>query len=124
MALFLRLARRWECQETIMHLPRGSFMGTAALLLSFSCSPAKAQVTFKAFAEFCIVTGMSADGSVAVGAFDDGFTNDVFRWTAAGGVELIGVPKQAQYNDLSVSRDGKTVVGNVPDSQGKFHAAI
>lgn len=107
-----------------MDCPRGLLIA-AALLLSFSCPSAKAQVTFKPFAEFCLVTDMSADGSVAVGAFDDGFTNDVFRWTASGGIELIGAsPKQAQYNDLSISRDGKTIVGNVPDTQGIFHAAI
>jgi uncharacterized membrane protein len=97
-------------------------LGTAGVVLSFICSPAKAQVTFKAFAEFCAVTSMSADGSVAVGGFDDGFRSDVFRWTAAGGVELIGVQKQ--FKTLFVSRDGKVVVGTVPDSQGKYHAAI
>src|SRR5262245_47014554 len=107
-----------------MRQPLGLLIATAALLLSFTCVPATAQVTFKPFVDFCLITGLSADGSVAVGPFDDGYTHDVYRWTAAGGVELIGVPKQAQYGDLSISRDGRTIVGTVPDSQGKYHAAI
>jgi probable HAF family extracellular repeat protein len=88
------------------------------------CSPATAQVTFKPFVEFCAITSMSADQSVAVGTYDDGYTHDVFRWTAAGGVQLIGLPNQAKYGDLSISRDGKTIVGTVPDSGGIYHAAI
>ena len=103
------------------HAPR-LLMGTAALLLSFLCAPAKAQVTFKPFEDFCFITDMSADGSVAVGTYDNGLIHDVFRWTAAGGVELIGVRNQSDR--LLISRDGKTVVGNVPDSQGKGNAAI
>src|SRR5262245_20855006 len=66
---------------------------TAALFLNFTCSLATAQVTFKPFVDYCFINSMSADGSVAVGAYDDGKTNDFFRWTAAGGVELIGLPK-------------------------------
>jgi hypothetical protein len=34
---------------------------TAALLVSFICAPATAQVTFKQFVDDCYVTGMSAD---------------------------------------------------------------
>src|SRR5687768_17064954 len=95
----------------------------SALLVSFACAPATAQVTFRAFAEFCNVTDMSADGSIAVGGFEDGSVRrDNFRWTAAGGVEKIGVPNQ--YPQLYISRDGKTIAGTVPDSQGRFHAAI
>jgi hypothetical protein len=107
-------------RETIMRQTLGLFTGTAALLLNFTCSLATAQVTFKPFVDYCLITGMSADGSVAVGPYDDGKTNDIFRWTAAGGVELIGAPNQAKYGDVSISRDGRTIVGTVPDSQGKI----
>jgi probable HAF family extracellular repeat protein len=66
---------------------------------------------------------MSADGSVAVGVYDDTQPGvDRFRWTAAGGVELIGV--EGIFTDIFVSRDGRTIVSTVPDSPGKKHAAI
>ena len=82
-------------------------------------------MTFKPFVDFCIITGMSANGSVAAGVYDDGVTpSDIFRWIAAGGVEKIGVPNQVKNGSVFVSRDGRTLVGTVPDSQGRFHAAI
>jgi hypothetical protein len=46
----------------------GLLIWTSALLLNFTCSLATVQVTFKAFVDFCAITSMSADGSVAVGA--------------------------------------------------------
>lgn len=95
---------------------------TVALLLNFTCSLATAQVTFKPFVDYCFINSMSADGSVAVGAYDNGTINDAFRWTAAGGVELIGVPKM--LGDTYISRDGKTIVSTVPDSAGNQNAAI
>jgi probable HAF family extracellular repeat protein len=101
-----------------------SVAAAAALLAALGAISVSAQVTFKAFVDFCAITSMSGDQSVAVGTYDDGYTHDVFRWTAAGGVELIGVPNQAKYGDLSISRDGKTIVGTVPDSQGAYHAAV
>ena len=107
-----------------MRQPFSLLTGTATLLLSFTCSPGTAQVTFKAFVDYCAITSMSADQGVAVGTYDDGYTHDVFRWTAVGGVELIGVPNQAKYGDLSISRDGNTIVGTVPDSAGYYHAAV
>jgi probable HAF family extracellular repeat protein len=107
-------------EEAIMRQPCGLLTGTA-LFLGFTWFPAAAQVTFKEFVDYCFITSMSADGSVAVGAYDDGHTLDAFRWTAAGGVELIGVPK---IGEVYISRDGKTIVGTVPDSLGNQNAAI
>jgi probable HAF family extracellular repeat protein len=95
---------------------------SAALLLPvFLCAPATAQVTFKEFLDYCFITDMSADGSVAVGWYD-GPTTDNFRWTAAGGLELIGLP--GMFQTLRISRDGKTIVGTVRDSAGNNQAAI
>jgi len=98
----------------------GLLAGAAALLLSLTCDQARAQVSFKEFAEGCLITSMSADGSVAVGNYNAGA--DAFRWTAAGGVELIGV--KGIFNGISISRDGSTIVGTVPDSTRNNHAAI
>ncbi len=100
----------------------GLWAGTAALVLSFVCDSARAQVTFNAFVEGCLITSMSADGSVAVGTYGGGSNADLFRWTAAGGVELIA-PKGA-YSTPYISRDGKTIVGAVADSAGNLNAAI
>ena len=85
------------------------------------CAPLSAQVTFKEFLTFCFITDISADGSVAVGWYD-GAKTDNFRWTAAGGLELIGVP--GMFQNLYISRDGKTIVGTVPDAAGNSNAAI
>ena len=57
-------------------------LGTAALLLTLTCEPARAQVSFKQFVEGCLITDMSADGSVAVGNYGGGSSADSFRWTA------------------------------------------
>ena len=92
------------------------------LLPVFTCTPATAQVSFKEFLDFCFITDMSSDGSVAVGWYDSFDTTDTFRWTAAGGVELIGVPKM--YQSVYISRDGKTIVGTVLDSAGNYNAAV
>ena len=93
----------------------------AALLLSLTCGPARAQVSFKPFVDGCLITSMSADGSVAVGNYGGGSNADSFRWTAAGGVELIGVNG---YANPEISRDGMTIVGSVPDSAGNLNAAV
>jgi len=67
---------------------------------------------------------MSADGSVGVGISavnQAGNTVDGFRWTPGGGVENIG---GYQLYPITVSRDGKTIVGHVLDSGGNSEAAI
>jgi len=88
------------------------------------CLPAIAQVTFKEFVDYCIISGMAADGSVAVGVYDNGVVkSSACRWTNSGGVEVIASPGSI-YTDVSISRDGKTIVGTVSDTRGNFHAAI
>ncbi len=100
----------------------GLWTGTAALVLSFMCDPARAQVTFNAFVEGCLITSVSADGSVVVGSYGGGSNADLFRWTAVGGVEMIA-PKGA-YGIPYISRDGRTIVGAGTDSAGNLNAAI
>jgi probable HAF family extracellular repeat protein len=96
--------------------------GAAVVLLGFACDTARGQVSFKQFVQGCLITNMSADGSVAVGNYGGGSNADGFRWTAAGGVELIGV--QGTFVNPLISRDGKTIVGTIPDSSGNMNAAI
>ena len=90
-----RIALRPQFEEFDMRQSYGLWAGTAALVLSFMCDSARAQVSFNEFVEGCLITSMSADGSVAVGNYGGGSNADVFRWTAAGGVELIGVERDA-----------------------------
>jgi probable HAF family extracellular repeat protein len=64
---------------------------------------------------------MSADGSIMVGTFIAGPKSGIaFRWTSAGGLEEIGGDMDA----VSISRDGKTIVGSAFDSQRNRNAAI
>ena len=96
----------------------------AGLLFAVVCFPATAQVTFKEFVDYCIITGASADGSVVVGTYDNGVgLSSACRWTASGGVEVIAEPGSI-FRRVAISRDGKTIVGTVSDSRGNFHAAI
>jgi probable HAF family extracellular repeat protein len=60
---------------------------------------------------------MSADGSVVVGT--QIFGAYVFRWTRAGGVEILG----PAFGQASVSRDGSTIVADVRIA-GQGQAAI
>jgi probable HAF family extracellular repeat protein len=64
------------------------------------------------------VTGISADGSIAVGARSN--FGPVFRWTAAEGVVDIG----GVGFTAAISRDGKTIVSNDTDSHDYAAAAI
>ena len=62
-------------------------------------------------------TGVSADGSTIVGVLssaDGGFTSH-FRWTAADGLEEIGLPNLSFENYVHVSGDGSTVIGKAID---------
>jgi uncharacterized membrane protein len=105
----------------------GRWASTVAALVAFACAPVTAQVPFQVtiqeFLDQCYISGMSADGSVIVGNYGLTASNaNVFRWTAAGGVQLIGVPNMLL--NISISRDGSTIVGSVPDAQGNYNAAI
>lgn len=100
----------------------GFFIATTALYLSLTSIPATAQVTFQAFVEGAFITDMSADGSVAVGYYDSGSTTTVFRWTSAGGLQLIGADNM--FNQVYISRDGRVIVGTAKDAQGNYHAAV
>jgi len=101
---------------------RSRWFKQSVVLVSLVGLPLAAQVKFQEFVENCNITSMSADGSVAVGSYGGGSTADSFRWTAAGGVELIGVKNQ--FLDLYISRDGRTIVGTIPDSAGNYYAAV
>ena len=61
---------------------------------------------------------MSADGSIVVGT--QIFGAYVFRWTRAGGLEILG-PARGQ---ASVSRDGSTIVADITSRNGHTIAAI
>jgi probable HAF family extracellular repeat protein len=58
-------------------------------------------------------TGVSADGSVVVGASGDIFTQRAWRWTAGGGMVGLG-PTSVSTAASGVSADGSTVVGQPP----------
>jgi probable HAF family extracellular repeat protein len=63
--------------------------------------------------------GVSADGSTVVGNFGSQGSSGAFRWTRAGGLQVLGgfnEPGQSAYA-LGISGDGATVVGvsYVPD---------
>src|ERR1051325_3901785 len=103
-----------------MRQPYRLLARTAVLVLNVTCGLAMAQVSFREFVEGCLITSMSADGSVAVGNYGGGSNADGFRWTAAGGVELIGL--QGGFLNPLISRDGTTIVGSVPDSAGNLNA--
>src|SRR5215831_9508201 len=92
------------------------------VLLAGVCVTAAAQVTFQEFPKFALINDMSGDGSVVVGAYDDGVNKpSAFRWTASGGIEVIGVDG---IGDVRISRDGSTIVSTVRDSKGCATAAI
>jgi hypothetical protein len=50
-----------------MYRSYGLLAGTAAFVFGFTCDAARAQVSFKQFVVGCLITNMSADGSVEVG---------------------------------------------------------
>ena len=98
-----------------------------ALLGALGSNPASAQVTFNAFGVIdAYISDMSADGSVVVGILLGTATvpnptgNQAFRWTAAGGVQNIG----GHMDTVSISRDGRTIVGAALDAQGIKNAAV
>ena len=94
----------------------------ATLLAGAISASLSAQVTFRGFGvPNAYINDISADGSVAVGIFVDIVrASTAFRWTSAGGVEEIG----GLMDVVSISRDGKTIVGAALDSQGIGSAAI
>ena len=109
----------------IFHLKRA--VAVTALLWALGSNPASAQVTFKAFGvKDAYISDMSADGSVVVGILLGTSTvpnptgNQAFRWTAAGGAETIG----GHMDTVSISRDGRTIVGAALDAQGIKNAAV
>ena len=97
----------------------------AGIIVLLACASAPAQVAFKEIPAPNIWIGnMSADGRVGVGislAAGQGKTVDGYRWTADGGVENIG---GFQGYGIIVSRDGKTIVGHILNSDGYSEAAI
>jgi uncharacterized membrane protein len=77
------------------------------------------------FASFAV--GMSGDGTVVVGASSTPVTTQsAFRWTAAGGMQALGLPQVPTgvvpaSNALAISRDGQVIVGqarNMTSGQG------
>jgi len=94
------------------------------MLLTVMCEPGAAQVSFKEFSqEYSIISDVSADGTVVVGVYDSPNTSGLFRWTEAGGLEVIGSLSSTSTNPR-ISRDGKTIIATVPDSRGCATAAI
>ena len=92
---------------------------TIGLLMAVAVTPVLAQGTFTPLGVAnTYVTSMSADGSVVVGVW--GNEGPAWRWTAGTGVVDIGSISQT----VSVSRDGRTVVGTAKDSQGIGYAAV
>lgn len=74
--------------------------------------------------DYAMLYAASADGSVAVGARNNGADFEAIRWTAAGGVQSLGIPPNAAQlcNDdvcgtsavaSAVSADGKVIAVNV-----------
>ena len=69
--------------------------------------------------------GVSADGSVVVGAFDPGTTwSRAFRWTATTGIQNLGTLGNLRSNSFAyaVSSDGSVVVGQSDLVNGMSHA--
>lgn len=64
------------------------------------------------------LTGISADGSIAVGSL--GSTGPAFRWTASTGVVNIG----GFTTHARISRDGSTITAEALNAQGLAEAAI
>jgi uncharacterized membrane protein len=80
----------------------------------------------------CWVTGLSADGSAAVGMMNNNYAT--FRWTAAGGVQTLGrntaTDLQGQTAGVpAISADGNVVAATIIDSthtygtEGRWTAA-
>jgi hypothetical protein len=91
-------------------------------------SPSIADLTFnkvKGAPEFIpidlptsVITELSGDGQVGVGAWDGG----IIRWTPAGGPEPIGGDWRS--SQAGISHDGKTITASVADETGIQTAAI
>ncbi|OHB66394.1 MAG: hypothetical protein A2V70_17605 [Planctomycetes bacterium RBG_13_63_9] len=65
-------------------------------------------------------TGVSADGSVVIGAFGAPQPNRLFRWTEAEGMVDLGPQSSVQVvNEPCISADGSVIVANDP-GQGAF----
>lgn len=56
-------------------------------------------------------TAISADGAFVVGESSSSFGTRAFRWTAAGGLEDLGIIDTGVSSAYGVSNDGATVVG-------------
>src|SRR5262245_9439614 len=71
-------------------------------------------------------TGVSADGSVIVGASDSALGNGAFLWTAAGGLVSLGfLPGRDSSGATGVSADGSVVVGgNFSSEKGSATADV
>ena len=100
-----------------------ALLSATTVLLTIAPASSWAQVTFREFAQdYTIITDASADASVVVGLYDSPAKTTVFRWTASEGVQLIGAPGMS--SNPRISRDGRTIVGTLPDSRGCATAAI
>jgi probable HAF family extracellular repeat protein len=90
-----------------------------AALVAATISSLAAQGTFTGLgANNTIVTGMSGDGSIIVGT--ESTMGPAFRWTKAGGVQVIGSIGAAP----AISRDGSTIISDAKDAAGLTTAAI
>ena len=90
-----------------------------AAVIAATVGSVQAQGTFTGMgARNTYMSGISADGTIAVGVY--GSLGPAWRWTTSGGVVNIGSVSQ----QVKVSRDGKTVVGEAKDSAGISSAAI
>ena len=105
-----------------MRFPLANPAALTAIWIAFSTWTAPAQVTFKGFGvPNAWISDMSADGSVIVGTYVAGpKSSTAFRWTQSGGLEDIG----GLMGGVSISRDGKTIVGSALDSQNVINAAV
>ncbi len=98
--------------------PRYYSIAVPATIFTFA-SAAAAQGTFTRLGKpETYLSGISADGSIAVGVRSN--FGPVFRWTATEGVVDIG----ATGFTAAISCDGKTIVSDAKDFQGVSSAAV
>ena len=94
----------------------GSMVIAAAIATT---SPVWAQGTFTPLGtENTYISAMSADGTIVVGVW--GNEGPAWRWTAQTGAVDIGSVSQ----QVSISRDGRTIVGTAKDSKGIAYASV